>query len=58
MAKRQLQQFCGAKGIRTPDLFDANEALYQLSYNPGRFALVLRAIPVNLGYKFYLRIAN
>src|SRR4051812_42073881 len=24
----------GAKGIRTPDLFDANEALYQLSYNP------------------------
>jgi hypothetical protein len=25
---------CGAKGIRTPDLFDANEALYQLSYSP------------------------
>jgi hypothetical protein len=26
---------CGAKEIRTPDLFDANEALYQLSYSPG-----------------------
>ena len=25
---------CGAKEIRTPDLFDANEALYQLSYSP------------------------
>ena len=24
----------GAKEIRTPDLFDANEALYQLSYSP------------------------
>jgi hypothetical protein len=26
--------FCGAKEIRTPDLFNAIEALYQLSYNP------------------------
>jgi hypothetical protein len=24
----------GAKGNRTPDLFIANEALYQLSYSP------------------------
>ena len=28
-------KICGAKEIRTPDLFDANEALYQLSYSPG-----------------------
>ena len=27
-------EICGAKEIRTPDLFDANEALYQLSYSP------------------------
>lgn len=27
-------KICGAKEIRTPDLFDANEALYQLSYSP------------------------
>ena len=25
---------CGAKGSRTPDLVDANDALYQLSYSP------------------------
>ncbi len=25
---------CGAKGNRTPDLFHAMEALYQLSYSP------------------------
>ncbi len=25
----------GAKGNRTPDLFHAMEALYQLSYSPG-----------------------
>ena len=24
----------GAEGIRTPDLFNANEALYQLSHSP------------------------
>src|SRR3954468_1390120 len=27
-------EFGGGKGIRTPDLFIANEALYQLSYTP------------------------
>jgi hypothetical protein len=27
--------FRGAKGIRTPDLLNAIEALYQLSYDPG-----------------------
>ena len=26
----------GAEGSRNPDLFDANEALYQLSYSPIR----------------------
>jgi hypothetical protein len=26
----------GAEGNRTPDLFHAMEALYQLSYSPGR----------------------
>ena len=26
--------FCGAKGNRTPDLLDANEARYQLRYSP------------------------
>ena len=25
---------CGAKGIRTPDLLHAMQALYQLSYSP------------------------
>ena len=25
---------CGAEGVRTPDLLIANEALYQLSYDP------------------------
>ena len=25
---------CGAKEIRTPDLLNANQALYQLSYSP------------------------
>ena len=48
-----LQQFCEAKGIRTPDLFDANEALYQLSYSPGSaHSPVGGAGPVTLGYKF------
>jgi hypothetical protein len=51
--------YCGAKGIRTPDLFDANEALYQLSYNPGTLPLAeepQRRFP--LGYKFSGRFAN
>ena len=26
--------FCGPKGIRTPDLLDANEARYQLRHRP------------------------
>ncbi len=25
---------CGPKGVRTPDLIIANDALYQLSYGP------------------------
>ena len=29
----------GAEGIRTPDLFNANEALYQLSHSPTRLRL-------------------
>ena len=28
--------FCGAKESRTPDLLNAIQALYQLSYSPGR----------------------
>src|ERR1700761_5914736 len=28
--------FSGAEGARTPDLFAASEALFQLSYSPGR----------------------
>jgi hypothetical protein len=28
----------GAEGSRTPDLLIANEALYQLSYGPGKAA--------------------
>ena len=31
--------FCGAKGIRTPGLFHAMEALYQLSYSPKTISL-------------------
>ena len=30
-----LQTLSGAMGIRTPDLLNAIEALYQLSYDPG-----------------------
>lgn len=33
-ARTRNTAMCGAKEIRTPDLFDANEALYQLSYSP------------------------
>ena len=29
-----VDQGCGGKGIRTPDLLIANETLYQLSYTP------------------------
>ena len=44
---------CGAKEIRTPDLFDANEALYQLSYSPGTGRSHPSSTePVTLGYKF------
>ena len=32
---------CGAKGNRTPDLFVANEALYQLSYSPSITMILL-----------------
>ncbi|VXB14920.1 hypothetical protein ARTHRO8AJ_140033 [Arthrobacter sp. 8AJ] len=35
----------GAKEIRTPDLFDANEALYQLSYSPGRIRALADCCP-------------
>ena len=31
--------YCGDKEIRTPDLFNAIEALYQLSYIPIYFGL-------------------
>ena len=33
--KRGCEGRGGGKGIRTPGLFIANEALYQLSYTPG-----------------------
>ena len=29
-----LREYCGAKGIRTPDLLDANESRYQLRHSP------------------------
>jgi hypothetical protein len=29
-----LPKLCGAKGIRTPDLLDANESRYQLRHSP------------------------
>lgn len=52
----------GAKEIRTPDLFDANEALYQLSYSPGSGRNLDNAQegaePVSLGYKFSRPNAN
>jgi hypothetical protein len=31
---KPLVKFCGAKGIRTPDLLDANESRYQLRHSP------------------------
>ena len=33
---------CGADGNRNHDLFDANEALYQLSYSPVDVVLLRR----------------
>jgi hypothetical protein len=30
----ELLKLCGAKGIRTPDLLDANESRYQLRHSP------------------------
>ena len=53
------QPWCGAKEIRTPDLFDANEALYQLSYSPGTARSPVGAAgPVTLGYKFSGHFTN
>ena len=37
-----LINFGGGKGIRTPDLLTASQALYQLSYAPGADAHVIR----------------
>lgn len=51
-----MEKMCGAKEIRTPDLFDANEALYQLSYSPRTCALAAR--PVSLGYKVFRPFSN
>ena len=35
-ARGSIRDFGGAEGNRTPDLFDANEARYQLRYSPKR----------------------
>ncbi len=35
----RLAPLCGAEGNRTPDLFDANEARYQLRYSPALLGL-------------------
>ena len=32
--KADVEIFCGARGIRTPDLFHAMEARYQLRHSP------------------------
>ena len=32
--KPDVEVFCGARGIRTPDLFHAMEARYQLRHSP------------------------
>ena len=38
--RRDLRRcICGPKGIRTPDLLAASQALYQLSYGPARRSL-------------------
>ena len=34
MIQGQTNEFGGAEGNRTPDLVIANDALYQLSYDP------------------------
>ena len=36
---------CGPKGIRTPDLLAASQALYQLSYGPGEAEFIGRMKP-------------
>ena len=33
----------GAEGIRTPDLLIANQSLYQLSYDPSQFCVLLNS---------------
>jgi hypothetical protein len=33
----------GAEGIRTPDLLIANQPLYQLSYDPSQFCVLLNS---------------
>src|SRR6478609_10652415 len=38
-----LVKLCGAKGIRTPDLLDANESRYQLRHSP----LIASRLPAN-----------
>ena len=37
LAARRRAKAGGAEGSRTPDLLIANEALYQLSYDPSQF---------------------
>src|ERR1043166_6559030 len=46
-ARDRFRKDCGGKGIRTPGLFIANEALYQLSYTPD-FAGVMLTAPQRL----------
>lgn len=36
-----VMDFCGEKGVRTPDLWIAKPALYQLSYDPKNNGLKL-----------------
>ena len=36
LSQQRRRQACGVKGSRTPDLLNAIQALYQLSYDPKR----------------------
>lgn len=48
--------FGGAMGIRTPDLLNAIEALYQLSYDPKQFLGATNLVAKRLYCNFISRL--
>lgn len=48
----------GAEGVRTPDLLNAIQALYQLSYDPIQSDLEVKVLAPNVKTVFCLRTSN